>query len=206
MGPQSKDRGGAKRGGGGKSKYGGQNYTSKRQVGGRGVYVTCVRGKERGCAAEMCDLLQEVSCGVGIHGLGRELMVHSQVASKLYPAERLAALAAVAAELAAQYAALRALNAANAGEAPVESVESVEVDGDEEEESSDEDLDESIEASIARELAELKSARSSKMAPVKAGEKGKGKERERAARPPFISVFTGVDCCEFATPKATNMN
>lgn len=39
-------------------------YTAKgRAVGGKGIFVTCVRGKESRCVGEMYDLLDEV-CAV----------------------------------------------------------------------------------------------------------------------------------------------
>lgn len=58
-GGKSKAAGG---GGGGKWKGTGKSYTStKREVGGPGVYVTCVRGKEGRCVGELYDLLDEVS-------------------------------------------------------------------------------------------------------------------------------------------------
>jgi hypothetical protein len=51
-----------KRAGKDKGKGGGaQRYKSKRTVGGRGIFVTCIRGKEQRSQAEFMDLLDEVS-------------------------------------------------------------------------------------------------------------------------------------------------
>lgn len=38
----------------------GASYTSARPVGGPGLWVTCVRGKEGKCVADMYDLLEQV--------------------------------------------------------------------------------------------------------------------------------------------------
>jgi tRNA acetyltransferase TAN1 len=43
------------------NKSGKHIYASKRPVGGKGVFVTCVRGKESRAVGEMYDLLEEVS-------------------------------------------------------------------------------------------------------------------------------------------------
>jgi tRNA acetyltransferase TAN1 len=189
--------GGVKRQGG-KSKYGGTNgWSSKREVGGRGMYVTCVRGREKNCANDILDLLVEVSPSAAVH-LELVLMRRCvQTAAKLYPAERLAALAVVAAELQAQYAALRAIKEAAAGQAPMETAE----DGTPEEENSDDedDEDEDIETSIARELAEIRAAKGSQFSlrrAPKTEDQDKGKVKDKAPRAPFIPVFTAIDCCE----------
>ena len=48
-------------GGRGKAgKYG--NYQSQRPVGGPGIFITCVRGKEAAAVNEIYDLLDEVRC------------------------------------------------------------------------------------------------------------------------------------------------
>jgi tRNA acetyltransferase TAN1 len=46
---------------GGKGKSKANYYSSRRPVGGKGIFVTTVRGKESRCAGEMYDLLDEVS-------------------------------------------------------------------------------------------------------------------------------------------------
>jgi len=48
-------------------------YASKRPVGGKGIFVTCVRGKESRAVGEMYDLLEEVSHSVK-EGFRKELM------------------------------------------------------------------------------------------------------------------------------------
>lgn len=48
---------GGKRGGGARSSKG---YSSKREVGGRGIFVTCIRGKEGRCMDELLDVLDTV--------------------------------------------------------------------------------------------------------------------------------------------------
>jgi len=61
-------RGGKSGGSGEKGEKGGSGgqhkahiYASKRPVGGKGIFVTCVRGKESRAVGEMYDLLEEVS-------------------------------------------------------------------------------------------------------------------------------------------------
>ena len=60
--PKGKGKqGGGKGKGSGKPRGGpGGGYTSKRQVGGKGIFVTTIRGKESRCVGEMYDLLDEV--------------------------------------------------------------------------------------------------------------------------------------------------
>ncbi|KAL8276919.1 hypothetical protein RQP46_010647 [Phenoliferia psychrophenolica] len=71
--PRGGGRGG-KRGGGGKQKFGGNGkYKPQRPVGGPGIFITCIRGKEGRCVMELYDLLDET-------------------ANRIYPAERLAEL------------------------------------------------------------------------------------------------------------------
>lgn len=53
--------GGDKAGGGGGGQHKAHIYASKRPVGGKGIFVTCVRGKESRAVGEMYDLLEEVS-------------------------------------------------------------------------------------------------------------------------------------------------
>lgn len=177
-------RGGAKRGGarggGGKSSGGGggRRYSSKRPVGGRGIFVTCIRGKESRAQAEVLDLLDEVRPAVLQPALGAHSLLFAfphQVADRIYPAERVAELEQVRAH---RIATLQA----EQGEVPA-----VEDDG---EPSSEED--ESIEASIARELEELKSA----------GKKGKGKAdgKPKGPKPRFQGVETNTECREPCRP------
>ena len=54
-------KGGKGGGKGGKGKSKANYYSSRRPVGGKGIFVTTVRGKESRCAGEMYDLLDEVS-------------------------------------------------------------------------------------------------------------------------------------------------
>lgn len=65
-----------------------------------------------------------------------------------------------------------------------------------EDSASEDDEDESIEASIARELAELKQA----------GHKGKGKAtgKPKGPKPRFQSVETSTECCEFISLGASD--
>lgn len=69
MGRGNNKSGGGKRGGksggdkagGGGGQHKAHIYASKRPVGGKGIFVTCVRGKESRAVGEMYDLLEEVS-------------------------------------------------------------------------------------------------------------------------------------------------
>ncbi|TNY18305.1 hypothetical protein DMC30DRAFT_355713 [Rhodotorula diobovata] len=189
----------------GKGKQGGKNkasgnhhkarggYQSKRPLGGKGIFITTIRGKESRCVGEMYDLLDEV-------------------ADRLYPPERIeqmvaarqasikskkAAAEPAASEPADEQGSAPAQPAAPAAPAPA-------LDADD-----DDDDDEDIEASIERELAALKAGRGSgKMAPGRstAGGSGgaattegqdKGKNKER---PRFQSIATDTEClCFIAT-------
>lgn len=53
-------RGGKAAGGKGGKGKGGHNWSSKRPVGGKGIFVTTMRGKEARCVGEIYDLLDEV--------------------------------------------------------------------------------------------------------------------------------------------------
>ncbi|GAA5995922.1 putative tRNA acetyltransferase [Rhodotorula paludigena] len=181
-GPRPGKGGAGAKGGKGKGGAGAHVYQSKRPVGGKGIFVTTVRGKESRCVGEMYDLLDEV-------------------ADRLYPPERIEKMVAARQARAAEGKETAA--AADDGDADKVDAETsaapappaAVVDSD------DEDDDEDIEASIERELAALKAGRGSgKMAPgsSKAGAadaKGKGKERPR-----FQSIQTDTEClCFIAT-------
>lgn len=97
-----------------------------------------------------------------------------QVADRIYPADRLAELALLRAHRTAQ--------------APGETADAEAEDADE---ASSEEEDESIEASIARELAELQSAGKKR----KAAQPGKPK----GPKPRFQSVETSTECSEFGS-------
>ncbi|GAA5891575.1 hypothetical protein JCM6882_004514 [Rhodosporidiobolus microsporus] len=177
MAKNSNQNKGGKKGGktGGKDgRNKGAVYSSKRPVGGKGIFVTCVRGKESRCVGEMYDILEEV-------------------ADRLYPAERVEKMVAARE---AQRAANRAAGAADdeamqdeeedeteavAAEAPAPAAVPV-------------DDEDDIEASIARELAELAETGGRKAAPakVKGGDKGKEKQRPR-----FQSIATDTECLVF---------
>ncbi|ORY84636.1 hypothetical protein BCR35DRAFT_351747 [Leucosporidium creatinivorum] len=147
-------QGAPKRAGNAKGKGGGgQRYKSKRTVGGRGIFVTCIRGKEQRSQAEFMDLLDEV-------------------ADRIYPADRLAELALLRAHRTAQ-----------------PDAQTANPEGMDEDEASSEEEDESIEASIARELAELQSAGKKRKAPQPGKPKG--------PKPRFQSVETSTECMLF---------
>ncbi|GAA5828820.1 hypothetical protein JCM3766R1_003831 [Sporobolomyces carnicolor] len=173
-----------------KSKPGGAHkahmYASKRPVGGKGVFVTCVRGKESRAVGEMYDLLEEV-------------------ADRLYPKERVDAL------LQARQLVIEEREKAKQAAAGAEAPEQAAGDNDDEEmsgskaapevtagnASGDDDSDEDdldIEASIRKELAALKSGRGGSQTKVTVQDKGKGKAKER---PRFQNIETGTECLCF---------
>lgn len=53
-------KGGKAAGGKGDKGKGARNWSSKRPVGGKGIFVTTLRGKESRCVGEFYDLLDEV--------------------------------------------------------------------------------------------------------------------------------------------------
>ncbi|BGP42587.1 hypothetical protein JCM10449v2_006599 [Rhodotorula kratochvilovae] len=176
--PRGKGKQGGKAKGAGKPRGA---YQSKRQVGGKGIFVTTIRGKESRCVGEIYDLLDEA-------------------ADRLYPPERIEQM------LAARQATFKDKAALETDDAPVEgdgepappAAPSPAPPQDSDDDDDDDD-DDDIEASIQRELAALKSGRGAgKMAPGKssAGEdKGKAKERPR-----FQSIATDTEClCFIAT-------
>ncbi|KPV73897.1 uncharacterized protein RHOBADRAFT_54485 [Rhodotorula graminis WP1] len=195
--PKGKGKqGGGKGKGSGKPRGGpGGGYTSKRQVGGKGIFVTTIRGKESRCVGEMYDLLDEV-------------------ADRLYPPERIDKMVAArqadidarkalgppapAADADAADPSPSPTSAPPAPAAPTAPAPNSDDDYD--------DDDDDIEASIQRELAALKSGRGSgKMAPGRTAAGGapgadgqdKGKSKER---PRFQSIATDTEClCFIAT-------
>ncbi|GAA5873616.1 hypothetical protein JCM3774_004992 [Rhodotorula dairenensis] len=224
MGP---NRSGKSSGRGGKSKGGGRGgansaqyhkqaghyYSSKRPVGGKGIYITTVRGKESRCAGEAYDLLDEV-------------------ADRLYPPERIAQMQqarlawissradknGATSNLADQDADVDAddddEHLADADEATTDSAASpapAVAAADDDDDDDDEDLD--IEASIQKELAALKAGHGGQVAPAKArrsksgvitGGGGDGvadkDKKARKERPRFQSIQTDTEClCFIAT-------
>ena len=153
-------------------------YVSKRPVGGRGIFVTCIRGKEKRSLDEFMDLMEEVSATCNClkvvrrsHALRFPISLSVlQTADSIYPQSRLDELALT-----------RTHRQAASGTGP---------EGPElaENSASEDDEDESIEASIARELAELKNSNT----------KGKGKPsgQLKGPKPRFQSVETSTECCE----------
>lgn len=185
-------------------------YSSKRPVGGKGIFITTVRGKESRCAGEAYDLLDEV-------------------ADRLYPPERIAQMqqarlawinsraekgrGAATAELAAQdgededFADADTDEASNAAGSPPPPPQTT---GNDDDSDDDDDLD--IEASIQKELAALKAGHGGQVAPAKArrsklgvvtggdGDKDKsggGGKQTRKERPRFQSIQTDTECREF---------
>ncbi|GAA6039299.1 hypothetical protein JCM8097_003251 [Rhodosporidiobolus ruineniae] len=182
MGKQPKNgpKGGNKAGKDGKRGAANKHtYTSKRPVGGKGIFVTCVRGKEQRCVSEVYDLLDEV-------------------ADRLYPAERIEKMQA------AREAQRQAGKADPAGEED----EGMEEDKADEPAAAEaepapapapakkddgSDFDDDMEA----ELAALRAGGGQKMAPTKGGADAKGKAKER---PRFQSIATDTEClCFIAT-------
>ncbi|GAA5938141.1 hypothetical protein JCM3775_005355 [Rhodotorula graminis] len=195
--PKGKGKqGGGKGKGSGKPRGGpGGGYTSKRQVGGKGIFVTTIRGKESRCVGEMYDLLDEV-------------------ADRLYPPERIDKMvAARQADIDAKKALGPPAPAADAdaadpsaSPAPPPPAPAAPTAAAPTSDDDDDDDDDDIEASIQRELAALKSGRGSgKMAPGRTAAGGapgadgqdKGKNKER---PRFQSIATDTEClCFIAT-------
>ncbi|GAA5929557.1 putative tRNA acetyltransferase [Sporobolomyces koalae] len=188
MGRGGKQGSGGKRGGkqgsGGAGTGGAHKahiYASKRPVGGKGIFVTCVRGKESRAVGEMYDLLEEV-------------------ADRLYPKERvdqlMEARRAVLAEkekarLESQGEPVSMQQEEDAPQEEPKPAPPIVSDDDED------DDDEDIEASIQKELAALKSGRGGSQTKVKVDDKGKGKVKER---PRFQNIETGTEClCFIAT-------
>lgn len=186
-------------------------YTSKRPVGGKGVFVTCVRGKESRAVGEMYDLLEEVSLtdlSPSLCFLVELTSSAQQVADRLYPKERLDKLVEARKLLIEERD--KARQAALSEEGPQVSMEQDDdskAEGDEEtsttttvppvvaDDSDDDDDDLDIEASIQKELAALKSGRGGSGTKVAAPDKGKGKAKER---PRFQNIETGTECRELA--------
>ncbi|KAJ8292497.1 THUMP domain-containing protein 1 [Rhodotorula toruloides] len=171
-------RGGKAAGGKGGKGKGGHNWSSKRPVGGKGIFVTTMRGKEARCVGEIYDLLDEV-------------------ADRLYPPERVKALQdereARLKEMRQEGAPMDEDGEEAEGEASTATPQAQPpVD-------SDDDGDDDIEASIEKELAALKAGRGAKGLVKKeaADAKGKGKAKER---PRFQSIQTDTEClCFIAT-------
>ncbi|GAA5838698.1 hypothetical protein JCM5353_000858 [Sporobolomyces roseus] len=176
--------GGDKAGGGGGGQHKAHIYASKRPVGGKGIFVTCVRGKESRAVGEMYDLLEEV-------------------ADRLYPKERVEAMIEQRRKDLEVKAKARETSAMDQDE------EQTEVDAPQPvlavvEDDTEDDEDDDIEASIEKELAALKSGRGGSQSKVKkdaagggGGDKGKGKAKER---PRFMNIETGTEClCFIAT-------
>ncbi|GAA6017835.1 hypothetical protein JCM11491_004639 [Sporobolomyces phaffii] len=183
-GGNKKQRGGKQQSSGGAHKA--HMYASKRPVGGKGVFVTCVRGKESRAVGEMYDLLEEV-------------------ADRLYPKERVDKM------IEARRAMIEEKARARQAEEGTESVVAMDQEGEAEtaegddakasettpivaEDSDDDDDDLDIEASIQKELAALKSGRGGSQTKVKIQDKGKGKAKER---PRFQNIETATECLCF---------
>ncbi|GAA5869037.1 hypothetical protein JCM1840_000449 [Sporobolomyces johnsonii] len=153
-------------------------YNSKRPVGGKGIFVTCIRGKESRCVGEIYDILDEV-------------------ADRLYPPERIEKMKA-AREAQLQKGekpegddGMNEDEIATDGATPAPAPAPVVDDSD--------DDDDDIEASIQKELAALKAGRGGTVVTKAASkdDKGKGKAKER---PRFQSIETGTEClCFIAT-------
>lgn len=169
-------------------------YSSKRPVGGKGIFITTVRGKESRCAGEAYDLLDEV-------------------ADRLYPPDRIKDLQ----DKRRQWLQERAGDATATATATVGDDDDEDEDEDaadtqvvEEQETplaanldSDDDDDElDLEASIQKELAALKAGHGGKVAPTKArkqqpGGGGGDKAQARRERPRFQSIQTDTECREY---------
>ncbi|GAA5957058.1 hypothetical protein JCM3765_005393 [Sporobolomyces pararoseus] len=175
-------------GGGNEHKSGKHIYASKRPVGGKGVFVTCVRGKESRAVGEMYDLLEEV-------------------ADRLYPKERVDKMMEARQKMIEERAKAKLAEASNGEgegaheEAMAQDQDAEKAENDEEnptapvvaDDSDDDDDDLDIEASIQKELAALKSGRGGSQTKVKQ-DKGKGKAKER---PRFQNIETGTECLCF---------
>ena len=189
-------------------------YASKRPVGGKGVFVTCVRGKESRAVGEMYDLLEEVSSdSVQVSLVEKELTTTQsivQVADRLYPKERVDKMMEARQKMIEERAKAKLAETSNeqgegAQKAAMDQDQDAEKAGDGEEkplaspapvvvdDSDDDDDDLDIEASIQKELAALKSGRGGSQTKVKQ-DNGKGKAKER---PRFQNIETGTECREF---------
>lgn len=164
-----------------------QGYSSKRPVGGPGLFITCVRGKEQRCVAEVLDMLDIY-------------------ANKLYSPERLAAYAALPPTWMLKESNLSTKDPLNldslADTLPSDPQQRPEdpLSSDSEEE---DPVDESIEDSIARELLALKAARSAGRRNInESGQRdgdavdsqGTKQVREKRIRPRFMSLETNCEC------------
>ncbi|SCV73440.1 BQ2448_7366 [Microbotryum intermedium] len=158
----------------GKKKYVSGGYTSKRQVGGPGIFITTIRGKESRCVQEFYNLLDEV-------------------ADRLYPKERLAELEKLRpAKAAATTSDAPGLMNQDATEAPIKPEEEQQEDPQAEKETEE---DQSIEAQIAREIAALnprKTKKSKKSLSSQSTSTKGGTGKKKRAR--FLSAETGTEC------------
>ncbi|KAK4050631.1 hypothetical protein OIV83_003357 [Microbotryomycetes sp. JL201] len=128
--------------------------------GGRGIFVTCIRGKQQRAAAETVDLLE-------------------QIAEVTYPQERLQQLE--------QHRQERDSLLASTRTSLPEAVDAPDCES---------DVDESIEASIERELAQLKANASKHKGKSKADDGvPKGKRKKLA----FESIETDTECRKLPT-------
>ncbi|GAA5913412.1 hypothetical protein JCM5296_000906 [Sporobolomyces johnsonii] len=153
-------------------------YNSKRPVGGKGIFVTCVRGKESRCVGEIYDILDEV-------------------ADRLYPPERIEKMKAAREAQLQKGEKPEGDDGMNEDEIATDEARPAPAPAPVVDDSDDEDDD--IEASIQKELAALKAGRGGTgvtKATLK-DDKGKGKAKER---PRFQSIETGTEClCFIAT-------
>ncbi|SGZ12622.1 BQ5605_C028g10517 [Microbotryum silenes-dioicae] len=167
-----------------KKKYltsGGGHYTSKRQVGGPGIFITTIRGKEPRCVQEFYNVLDEV-------------------ADRLYPKERLAELEKLRPVKAATTNGPDAVKNMDedTAQAPIQAEEEPEQEPPQVEEEEEEE-DQLIEAQIAREIAALNPRKPKKPKPSSSSDptsttKGDKSKKEKAR---FLSVETGTECGQF---------
>ncbi|GAA5928362.1 hypothetical protein JCM1841_003541 [Sporobolomyces salmonicolor] len=153
-------------------------YNSKRPVGGKGIFVTCIRGKESRCVGEMYDILDEV-------------------ADRLYPSERIEKMKIAREAQLQKGEPLEGDDGMGEDEPSTEEARLAPAPAPVADDSDDEDDD--IEASIQKELAALKAGRGGTGVTKTASkdDKGKGKAKER---PRFQSIETGTEClCFIAT-------
>ncbi|BGP19124.1 hypothetical protein JCM10213_005635 [Rhodosporidiobolus nylandii] len=173
-------KGGNKGGKDGRSK--GAIYSSKRPVGGKGIFITCVRGKESRCVSEMYDLLEEI-------------------ADKVYPPERVAKMVAEReAQRKEKDGAVEGEGEDEAMEAEGEEKPAVEAAPEPPAAEEEEDDEDDIEAAMEKEMAALKAGGGGGRGtapPKKASADAKGKQKER---PRFQSIQTDTEClCFIAT-------
>ncbi|KDE09869.1 hypothetical protein MVLG_00267 [Microbotryum lychnidis-dioicae p1A1 Lamole] len=167
-----------------KKKYlasGGGHYTSKHQVGGPGIFITTIRGKEPRCVQEFYNVLDEV-------------------ADRLYPKERLAELEKLRPVKAATTNGPDAVKNMDedTAQAPIQAEEEPEQEPPQVEEEEEEE-DQLIEAQIAREIAALNPRKPKKPKPSSSSDptsttKGDKSKKEKAR---FLSVETGTECVCF---------